>query len=460
MRSSAARVSIVGTGYVGLVTGACFASRGHVVTCVDRDLRKVDAIREGRAPFYEPGLEALLAAAGDRLRATTDLARAVAETDITFIAVGTPFDGEHIDLRQVAAAAKEIGAALASKPSFHVVVVKSTVVPGTTDDVVMPVLERASRKRAGVDFGVAMNPEFLRQGEALGDFLHPDRLVIGAADERTGSAVAALYAPFDPCPVLRTSTRTAEMIKYAANALLATLISFSNEIGNLCGAIGNVDAVDVMRGVHLDRRLTPLGAPAGPEVLRYLAAGCGFGGSCFPKDVKALVAHGHDAGVSMSLLESVLAVNRQQPLRVLALLDKHFETLAGVEIAVLGLAFKPGTDDMRESPAIPLIAALLDRGARVTGYDPAAVETAHAIFGERIELAASVEQAVATAAAAVVMTSWPELASLPGLVNAREPQPVVVDGRRVFQRHEFARYEGIGLDYGRPPVVAAAAAHA
>lgn len=445
-----ARISVIGTGYVGLVTGACLASKGHSVICVDSDPRKIAKINAGLAPMFEPGLEELIGQVRGRLRATTDLEQAVSETDISLISVGTPFDGVQIDLSQVAAACQQIGAVLRRKNGFHVVVVKSTVVPGTTDEVVIPLLEDASGKQAGVDFGVAMNPEFLRQGEALSDFLLPDRIVIGAADERTTEAVAGLYRRFDDCPVVRTSTKTAEMIKYTANSLLATLISFSNEVGNLCGALGGIDAVEVMRAVHLDRRLTPVrgSAPhAAPAVLRYLEAGCGFGGSCFPKDVKALVAHGLQAGSPMRLLEAVLEVNKQQPQQVLSLLEKHFASLSGVRIAVLGLAFKPGTDDMRESPAIPIVWSLLDMGAVVAGWDPAATGTAQRLFGDRIMFADTIETAVEDADAVIVMTSWPELAGLPALVAQRDRQPVVVDGRRLFDRRRFQRYEGIGLDH-------------
>src|SRR4051794_7767254 len=255
---SGMKLSIIGTGYVGLVTGVCLADRGHDVVCVDVDRAKVDAINRGVAPIHEKGLPELLAKnAGRSLRATTDLSAAVLGSDLTFVAVGTPFDGREIDLRFIRQVATEVGSALKRKPGYHVVVVKSTVVPGTTDDVVRSLLEQASGKRAGADFGVGMNPEFLSEGVAVDDFMRPDRIVLGGIDARTADALAAVYAPFADVPVLRTTNKTAEMIKYASNALQATAISFANEIGNLCAALGGVDVVDVMAGVHLMKELNP-----------------------------------------------------------------------------------------------------------------------------------------------------------------------------------------------------------
>ena len=261
------------------------------------------------------------------------------------------------------------------KDGYHVVVVKSTVVPGTTDELVLTALEKASGKKAGVDFGVGMNPEFLREGEAVGDFMNPDRIVLGGLDERTHRTLQEVYEPFAGVDVVLTNNKTAEMIKYASNSLLATLISFSNEIGNLCSSIGGIDALEVMHGVHLDKRFTPI-LPSGeritPGFISYLEAGCGFGGSCFPKDVKALIAHGQKHASSMRMLESVIETNQHQPNQVLTRVEKHFPSVEDVDIAVLGLAFKPGTDDMRESPAIPIVNALREKGARIKAYDPVA----------------------------------------------------------------------------------------
>ena len=295
------RISIVGTGYVGLVSGVCLADKGHEVVCVDVDKKKVETINSGQVPFYEKGLSDLLKKnMPTRFKATTDLVTAIEETELTLIAVGTPFGRDKIDLTHIEQVSSQIGTVLCHKSSYHVVVVKSTVIPGTTEEVVLPLLEKASGKMAGVSFGVGMNPEFLREGEAVTDFLFPDRIVLGGIDERTIDVLEGLYKDFPDVSRIRTSPKTAEMIKYTANSLLATMISFSNEIGNLCAVLGGIDVVDVMKGVHLDKRITPVlsnGERVVPTLVSYLEAGCGFGGSCFPKDVKALMAHGAKRGV-------------------------------------------------------------------------------------------------------------------------------------------------------------------
>jgi UDPglucose 6-dehydrogenase/GDP-mannose 6-dehydrogenase len=444
------KVSIIGTGYVGLVTGVCLAEKGHNVICVDVDAEKVERINRGVPTFHENGLEELLKKNLDAgVRATTGLKAAVTGTDLTMIAVGTPFDGNEIDLSFVKNAAREIGGALRHKTGYHLVVVKSTVVPGTTDDVVLPLLESASGKKAGRDFGVGMNPEFLTEGEAIEDFMRPDRIVLGGIDERSIDLLAELYRPFPDIPQLRTNTRTAEMIKYASNALLAALISFSNEIGNLCAGIGGIDVVDVMRGVHLSKYISvilPGGERHMPAIEGFLAAGCGFGGSCLPKDVKALIAHGEKFGAPMRLLDSVIQVNKRQHMKVIDLLKKHFPSLSGVKVAVLGLAFRPNTDDMRESPAIPIVRELISQGASVLAYDPAAQNEARKVFGDgEIRYAASARDAVEAAQAVVLVTRWDEFRSLPDFLGRMERQPVFVDGRRLIDRSAVANYEGIGL---------------
>jgi UDPglucose 6-dehydrogenase len=444
------RVSIIGSGYVGLVTGACLADKGHEVICVDLDSAKVDRISRGDSPIFEPGLsEVLRRNVGDRLTATTDLADAVARTELSLIAVGTPFDGEKKDLSYIEGAAREIGRALRAVDRYHVVVVKSTVPPGTTDDVVLPLLESESGKLAGSDFGVGMNPEFLREGEAVGDFMNPDRFVFGAIDDRTLQALEKLYEAFPDVDRVRVSNRTAETSKYASNALFAMLISFSNEIANLCSATEGVDVVDVLRSVHLDRRVSPIlgnGERLTPGLASYLGAGCGYGGSCFPKDVKGLVAHARRAGVSMPVLDAVVRTNQEQPAQMLRLLKKHFDSLAGVRVAVLGLAFKPGTDDMRESPAIPIIRGLRSENAIVSAYDPATGETAREHFGgDGVRLCTGLEEALEGAQAVMLVTRWPEFARLPGLITQSDAQPVIIDGRRALEKDSVERYEGIGL---------------
>jgi UDPglucose 6-dehydrogenase/GDP-mannose 6-dehydrogenase len=328
------------------------------------------------------------------------------------------------------------------------VVVKSTVVPGTTDEVVTPILEAASGKKAGPDFGVGMNPEFLTEGEAVDDFMFPDRLVLGGLDERSIDTLAALYAPFAGVEQLRTNTRTAEMIKYTSNALLATAISFSNEIANLCSALGDIDVVDVMRGLHLSRYLGEVsrdGRRTVAPIAAFLWPGCGFGGSCLPKDTRALIAHGRAAGQPMSILEAVVGVNEQQPRRLLALLSKHFASLRGVRVAVLGLAFRPGTDDVRESPAIPMVRELLDAGAEVRAYDPAAGrQAARLLQDRRLVMCDTLVEAVTGVEAVVLVTRWEEFRAVPDLLAAMKRPPVLIDGRRMLDKRRVARYEGIG----------------
>jgi UDPglucose 6-dehydrogenase/GDP-mannose 6-dehydrogenase len=445
-------VSIIGTGYVGLVSGVCLAEVGHRVVCVDIDRAKVDAINAGKPPIHEDGLPELLARhAGRSLTATTDLAAAVHGSDVTLIATGTPFDGRVIDLKYVKQVAADIGKALASKPGYHTVVVKSTVVPGTTDDVVRPLLEQYSGKKAGRDFGVGMNPEFLSEGVAIDDFMKPDRIVLGGMDERSIDALAGLYAPFpDVVPRVRTNNRTAEMIKYASNAYQATCISFANEIGNLCAALGGIDAMDVMRGVHLMKELTPF-VPAGTAgrlrapIANFLSPGCGFGGSCFPKDVKALIAHGQSHGVPVPLLESVIETNKKQPVKLVALLEQRLGTLAGKRVAVLGLAFKPGTDDMRESPAIPVIEMLLAAGATVQAFDPIAMPEARKVFNGRLTYADGLEQAIEGADGVLLVTRWPEFKAVPEILARRNATAAFIDGRRLIDKHAVPGYAGIGL---------------
>ncbi len=443
-------VSILGTGYVGLVSGVCLAEKGHKVVCVDMDQAKVDKINRSIPPIYEKGLEELLKKnLNVNLKASADLNKSVMETDISFIAVGTPFDGNKIDLSYIEEVSRQIGKVLKEKTTYHLIVVKSTVVPGTTDDVVLPILEEASGKKAGIDFGVGMNPEFLREGEAIHDFIFPDRIVMGGMDEKSINVLEELYSFFDDIDKLKTNNKTAEMIKYTSNSLLATMISFSNEIGNLCATVGSIDVVDVMKGVHLDKRLSPILSNRDrivPLFTTYLEAGCGFGGSCFPKDVKALIAHGEKVGMPMQLLKSVVRVNEQQPNKIILLLKKQFPVLKGISIAILGLAFKPGTDDMRESPAIPIIQGLLVQGAKIKAYDPVVKEEAQRFFGNNnIIFCDDLSQAIDAVEAIVLLTRWEEFKVIPGLLDGNDQPPIVIDGRRMIDKRSIKRYEGIGL---------------
>jgi UDPglucose 6-dehydrogenase/GDP-mannose 6-dehydrogenase len=443
------RVCVVGAGYVGVVTAACLAELGHRVTCADVDRDRVDLLVSGKPTVHEAGLSELLARnVGERLTATTDVGAAVSGADVTLVAVGTPSKEDGIDLGAVVAATREIGTALGTTDGYHAVVVKSTVVPGTTDGVVLPLLVEESGRTAGRDFGVGMNPEFLTEGQAVSDFMEPDRLVLGGIDEHTHAALEELYAPFpSSVPRMRTNTRTAEMVKYASNALLATSISFANEIGNLCAAVGDVDVVDVMRGVHLSRYLTvsgPDGTPDRAPLASYLDAGCGFGGSCLPKDVRALIAEGERLGRPMRVLSAVLETNDAQPEELLALVERAID-LDGRRVAVLGMAFKPDTDDVRESPTIPLVRGLVSRGARVTVHDPVVRAVPDELRALGVGLSDDLDAVLNEADAVVLATRWEQYREVPRLLAARAPAPLLVDGRRMLDRDSVPNYVGIGL---------------
>jgi UDPglucose 6-dehydrogenase/GDP-mannose 6-dehydrogenase len=443
------KVSVFGTGYVGLVTGVCLAEKGYSVVCVDIDAEKVSAINAGIPPIEEKSLKEMLQRnLNARLRATTNARQAVLASDVSLIAVGTPSHEKGIDLTYIQEVSRQIGEALKEKPTYHVVAVKSTVVPGTTDKVVLPALEKASGKKAGTDFGVGMNPEFLTEGQAVQDFMAPDRVIIGGMDKNTTEVLERLYDCFPQVPRITTNNRTAEMIKYTSNALLATLISFSNEIGNLCAAL-DIDVVDVMGAVHSSQYLNcalPTGERLMPGIVSFLAAGCGFGGSCLPKDLKALRAHGEKVGVPMRMLDAVLDINEQQPQKVAFLLKKHFPSLRGVRIAILGLAFRPDTSDMRESPAVAIINQLLAEGAVLKAYDPVANSEARKLFEDsKVRLCGGLEEAVEETQAVVLVTRWDEFKRVPELLARMKPQPVFVDGRRMLDKYSVAKYEGIGL---------------
>jgi len=424
------KISVIGSGYVGSVTAACFAEVGYEIICVDIDKRKMDQINAGVPPIYEEGLGELLQKhAGKNLTATTDYESAIRKTDISFICVGTPSSEDGgIDLSIVRAATASIGAVLAKKEGYHVVVVKSTVVPETTEKFVLPILEETSGKIAGKDFGVAMNPEFLREGKAVYDFMNPDKIVVGAIDEKSGDLVSELYQTFK-CEVTRTNPSTAEMIKYANNSLLATKISFVNEIGNICKKL-KIDTYEVMKAVGRDSRVSP----------RFLNSGAGFGGSCFPKDVKALIGKAKEIGYSPVLLESVIGVNEKQPIMMTEILQRKTGNIAGKKVAVLGLAFKNETDDIRESRAIPVIAELLRLGAKVSAYDPMATENMKRVF-PTIEYSEKAKYALEGADACLVMTEWEEFKKLDSEFETMK-EKIVIDGRRVIKAKNID-YEGL-----------------
>jgi UDPglucose 6-dehydrogenase len=427
-------VSVVGSGYVGTTVAACLADLGHDVTAIDVDESVVAAINDGDAPIHESGIEALLAAyGGERLRATTDYA-AVRETDLTVLAIQTPANpDESIALDSLEAGARSLGEALGEVDEYHLAVVKSTVVPGTTEDVLEPTIEEASGKRAGEEFGVAVNPEFQQEGTAVRDFMEADKVVLGTGgDGRALDLLAAVYEPLVAewdTPVVESGRREAETIKYTNNAFLAAKVSLVNELGNICKLYG-VDSYEITRALGLDDRI---GA-------RFLRSGVGWGGSCFPKDLAALIAAAREVGYEPELLEAVVAVNDRQPERLLALLDAHVD-VRGERVAVLGLSFKPGTDDVRNSRALPAIEGLRERDADVVAYDPVAIEAMRERVPD-IAYADSAADALSGAAGAVVLTAWDEFAALDGEFDAME-RKVVIDGRHVIEHREGLTYEGM-----------------
>jgi UDPglucose 6-dehydrogenase len=443
-------VCVVGAGHVGLVTAVCLAEKGHDVVCVDVDGAKVAAVNAGAPTFHEPGLDDLLRRnSGHRLRATNDLRTAVLQTDLSLVAVPVPFEqGAEAALGPLREVCGTIAEGLRDRTGFHAVVVKSTTLPGTTSNLVAPLLQERSARTAGVDFGVGMNPEFLTEGTAVRDFMEPDRLVLGASDPKTLRLLEELYSGFQG-ERIPTNPTTAELIKLASNALLATMISFSNELADLAAELGDVDIVDVMHGVHGSRYLTvtsDAGEHLRASLASYLEAGCGFGGSCLPKDIAGLSEFGRSLGVPMRLLEAVTAVNRSRAARLVDLLELRLGTLAGARVTVLGLAFKPDTDDVRESPAFPVVERLLSDGAIVRVYDPIAQERfLDRLAAPGVSGASTLEEAVSAADAVVIVTRWEDFERVPELLAGTDEPPLVVDGRRILDRQSVARYAGVGL---------------
>ena len=430
------RVAMIGTGYVGLVSGACFADFGHHVTCVDMDAGKIAALQRNEIPIYEPGLDRLVEtnARQARLDFTTDLKRSVIEANAVFIAVGTPSrrgDG-HADLSYVHAAAREIAGALAG---FTVVVTKSTVPVGTSDDVERIIQEA----RPDAEFAVVSNPEFLREGAAIQDFKHPDRIVIGTDDPRARQVMAELYRPLylNQAPILYTGRRTAELIKYAANAFLATKITFINEIADLCERLG-ADVQEVARGIGLDNRIGS----------KFLHAGPGFGGSCLPKDILALVKTAQDQATPLRVVEAVAAVNDARKRAMARKVAAAVGNLRGKTIAILGLTFKPNTDDMREAPSVPLVTALQDFGARVRAYDPVGIEQARKVLPD-VTFCDGPYVCAEGAHAVVIVTEWEQFRALDlDRLKAVMAAPVVIDLRNIYRPEEMVGrgfiYESVG----------------
>jgi len=432
------KIAVVGTGYVGLVAGACLAETGNQVICVDNDAAKIRMLNKGRVPIFEPGLEEIVRSNRQekRLSFTTALPDAVRRSDVIFIAVGTPTgeDGS-ADLKHVLAAAIEIAKAL---NGYKVIVDKSTVPAGTAD-----LVQATMAKHAKHPFAVVSNPEFLKQGAAVEDFLKPDRVVIGANDPRAAELMRELYRPFTRtgAPIMVMDPASAELCKYAANAMLATRISFMNEIANVCEAFG-ADVDQVRQAIASDKRIGPA----------FLFPGIGYGGSCFPKDVKAVIRFSADRKYRFRILDAVEQVNEAQKLRLLTRVDRLVgKNLKGKTIAVWGLAFKPRTDDMREAPAVPIIKGLLERGAKVRAFDPEARDSARRIFGKKITYARSAYDALKEADALLVVTEWNEFRE-PDFKRMKRAMksPIVIDGRNIFDPRHI---RDLGFTYssiGRP----------
>jgi UDPglucose 6-dehydrogenase len=427
------KIAVVGTGYVGLVLGACLAENGNTVICVDKDQSKIDTLNAGRIPIYEPGLEELVRRNGqeDRLTFTTELGSAVQASEIVFIAVGTP-QGEDgaADLQHVLAVARDIGRAM---NKYTIVVDKSTVPVGTATRV-----RDVIAKETTQPFSVVSNPEFLKQGAAIEDFMKPDRVVVGIedGDDRAAALMKELYGPFTRtgAPILLMSTESAELSKYAANSILATRISFMNEIANVCELVGaDVDAV--RKAIGSDRRIGT----------SFLFPGVGYGGSCFPKDTQALLRSAADQGYDFKILRAVEDVNQRQKARLVEKMEQHFKDVSGRTIALWGLAFKPRTDDMREAPAIPIIEQLLKKGATVKAYDPAAAPVARRLFDGRIALCDKSYDALAGADALAIVTEWNEFRE-PDFRKMRTlmKTPVIFDGRNIYSPEQM---QALGFTY-------------
>ncbi len=433
------KIAIVGTGYVGLVSGACFAEMGADVTCIDVDKCKIEKLRSGQIPIYEPGLEELVArnVADGRLHFSTELGECLDQVEIVFSAVGTPPDEDgSADLRYVLEVAREFGRKI---NRYTLLVTKSTVPVGTAQKVRQAVAEELAARGVQVEFDVASNPEFLKEGDAIDDFMKPDRVVVGVESERARQLMERLYKPFmmNNYRMIFTDVASAEMIKYAANSMLATRISFMNDIANLCEIVG-ADVNMVRKGIGADARIGS----------KFLYAGCGYGGSCFPKDVKALIRTAEQKGYRMRVLEAVEAVNERQKGILYEKFVREFDgEVEGRCVAMWGLSFKPETDDMREAPSLVLIERLLAAGCRVRVFDPIAMDEARRRLGDRVEYCASKYDALEGADALMIVTEWKQF-RLPNWARVAEVMKggVVIDGRNIYERHEV---EAAGLKYLR-----------
>ena len=431
------KIAIVGTGYVGLVTGTCFAEMGMEVYCVDIDRRKIENLKNGIIPIYEPGLEELVVRNHEvgRLHFTTELREVLDEGEIVFSAVGTPPDEDgSADLKYVLDVARTIGQTMTK---YLLVVTKSTVPVGTAQKIKQTILDEQVKRGVSINFDIASNPEFLKEGAAVKDFMHPDRIVVGVESDCAKNLMEKLYHPFmlNNFRIIYMDVPSAEMTKYAANAMLATRISFMNDMANLCEIIG-ADVNMVRKGIGADTRIGS----------SFLYAGCGYGGSCFPKDVKALIRTADEHHYPMRILQAVEAVNEYQKTVLYRKLEQYYQgNLSGKKVAMWGLAFKPETDDMREAPSLVLIDLLLKAGCRVTAYDPVAIPEAKRRIGDRIHYAKDIYEAVTDADVLMIVTEWKEF-RLPSWLRIKQQMkmPLILDGRNIYNMHEI---EEAGFTY-------------
>ena len=439
------RISVFGLGYVGLCTAACFAHKGLQVIGVDVDPERIEMIQQKQAPIHEPGLKSLLEKSIDShmLECTQDCKYAIENSDVSFITVGTPIQRNgDVNIKYLSSVAIDIGKALRTKQAYHLVIVKSTVLPGTTEKIVKPLIEKHAKKKCGSIFDICYNPEFLREGSAIEDIFNSDKIVIGEVASRSGDILEELYRRFYDAqlpPIIRTKPATAELIKYANNAFLATKVSFINTIANLCEAIPEADIAIVAKAIGLDRRINP----------SFLEAGLGYGGSCLPKDVKALESFSERLGVKPILLRAVQEVNRLQPYKVIKLAQKLIGDIEDKRVAILGLAFKPNTDDVRGAVSIEIVKGFLNQKAHVTVYDPMAARNAERVLRNEVEYKSSALECIDRTDCCVIATAWPEFRTLNWKdFVSRMRNPVVIDGRRIYNAKEFGRrlkFAAIGL---------------
>jgi UDPglucose 6-dehydrogenase len=463
--NSEVKITVTGTGFVGLITAAVFADKGFNVVALDIDQAKVDIVNKGETFFFEPNLPPLIRRVvldKGKLSASTDIVNSIKASDITFICVGTPSqeDGS-CDLQYIEQSARDIGRAIKQKEGYHLVVAKSTIVPGTTRNLIKKAIEDESGKKAGEGFGLCMSPEFLREGQSVHDTVYPDRIVIGEFDLKSGEMLEGIfkklykeeqdeftanwegiYNKIVNCPeIIRFSLETAECIKYANNSFLATKISFINEFANICERIDGVDINDIAKGIGLDFRINP----------KFLRAGAGFGGSCFPKDVRAIMKFAKDVGYEPKILQSVIEVNAQQAKRMVELAEEKLGKLTNLKACVLGLSFKPETDDMRSAPSIKIIDQLLSKGMKIVAWDPEAMSEAkkdHWI-GDKITYADSIHDALKGADVCFLVTEWDEFRNLEPTDFKSMKTPILIDGRRIYDPMKFLKegidYSGIGI---------------